>query len=136
MPPKWFRREIRPGDSGPDVVTVKRILGLDYSNSWDESAAMLLRGYFGSEVITAEIAEQIGESAAEAAGLPPEWFERELRADAQGVDVDILRKILGLRPGTYDTECEAAVRRYQGNHGIIPTGLVNESLARLMGEAP
>lgn len=134
MLPLWFKREIHPGDSGPDVRAVKRILGLDYDSEWNADSQTLLRGYYGVDVITAEIAEQIGEAAATAEGLPPLWYTRDLQIGDYGDDVDAVRKILGLKPGIYDTSCFNAVKRFEGNHGINPTGVVTESLALIMGE--
>jgi peptidoglycan hydrolase-like protein with peptidoglycan-binding domain len=135
--PHWFTREIRPGDTGPDVRAVKRILGLDYETIWDSDCVTVLRGYFGSDVITAEIAEKIGETAATAAGIPPEWWaDRDLGPGDYGDDVDAVRKIFKLKPGAYDSHVENAVRRFQSNHEIAPTGRITEDLALLMGEAP
>jgi peptidoglycan hydrolase-like protein with peptidoglycan-binding domain len=133
--PSWYRRPIRPGDTGPDVVALKRIFGLDWETPWDDASVMLLRGYYGTDTVTPEIAAAIGEAAAPAAGLPPLWFERDLHMGDYGNDVDAVRRILGLRPGVYDETLRDAVKRYEGNHGINPTGVVTEKLALIMGEA-
>lgn len=135
MAPTWFKREIRPGDSGPDVRVVKRILGLAYDDVWDAPAQALCRGYYGTDGISAEIAERIGEAAADAEGLPPLWYSRDLSLGDYGDDVDSVRSILRLPPGVYDVKCSDAVKRFEGNHGINPTGLVTEDLAKIMGEA-
>lgn len=135
MIPKWYVREIRAGMAGPDVKTCKRILGLDWETPWDGTAQVLLRGYFGRDYVTADIAEKIGESEAAAEGLPPEWYVRDLEPGMWGPDVDAVRKILDLGHGIYDDHMESAVRRYQSNHQIVPTGTINEELSLLLGEA-
>ncbi len=135
MTPRWYVREIHAGAAGPDVKACKRILGLDWETPWDVEAQVLLRGYFGQDHVTAEIAEKIGESEASAAGLPPEWYARDLVPGMWGPDVDAVRRIMTLGHGIYDDALESAVRRYQSNHQITPTGVVTEDLALLLGEA-
>jgi hypothetical protein len=133
--PSWFKREIRHGDVGPDVVCVKRILGLDWETPWDTSAEVLLRGYYGTGVVTAEVAEKIGERAADAAGLAPEWYYRDLTVGDYGDDVDAVRKLIGLEAGVFCPRMRDAVKRYEGTHGRNPTGIVDLELARMLGEA-
>jgi peptidoglycan hydrolase-like protein with peptidoglycan-binding domain len=88
--------------------------------------------------VNAEVAEALGESAVNAAGVTPEWFVRELQLWFEGEDVRALRGILGVAnvdDDRYDPDIEAAVRRFQSQRGLPVDGLVNAELSILLGEA-
>lgn len=140
--PLWYRREIKLGDSGPDVAVVRRKLGLDPSGSFDESTAERVRGLAkrrsvkSKGEVTEDVARELGESST--AELTPEWFSRTLNLWTEGNDVRTLRGLLGLgtNDDRFDPDCESAVRRFQSQHRLEPSGVVDESLAKLIGEAP
>jgi peptidoglycan hydrolase-like protein with peptidoglycan-binding domain len=141
--PLWYSREINLGDEGPDVRIVRRKLGLDPDQPYDVIAAERIRGMAGKNKVSSAgevneaVAEVLGESAATAAGLAPEWFTRDLQLWFEGDDVLAVRRILGvghLGDNRYDPDVEAAVRRYQSANALVVDGLVNEELARKLGE--
>jgi len=126
--PLWFRRVIREGDSGSDVDTVRRRLGLG-PGDFDQVSAAVVRGVArlhdvpsGGEV-TAEVAAVVGESEANQAGLLPAWFVDH--------NDDALRVRLGV--GGRD-DLVAAVKRWQGNHGFPPTAVLSPVQALMIGE--
>ena len=36
LPPEWFTRVLEPGDSGPDVTTLRQVLGLQAGKLYDD----------------------------------------------------------------------------------------------------
>lgn len=144
MIPLWYTREIHISDTGPDVRVVRRKLGLDPDQPYDVIAAERIRGMAAKRKVNTDgevnqpVAEALGESAANAAGLAPEWYERDLQLWYEGEDVRALRKILGVdnvNDNRYDPDLEAAVRRYQSANDLPVDGLVNEELAKKLGDA-
>ena len=131
--PHWFRREIHPGMTGSDVDAARRLLRLP-SGPWDTEAALRMNGRCkgSGAILTASVAEVLGETVL--AGLTPSWWHRGLSRGMSGPDVLALRARLDLEPGGYDLELEDEVRRWQSAHDITPTGVVDEELARLLGE--
>lgn len=134
MTPQWFTRPLQLGDRGGDVRVVRRKLGLPDGNEMDDATVAHLLGATGQAVVTEEVAELFGESAADAAELTPEWFTRPLRVGDYGSDVDVLRGKLGLPAGIFDWKCDAAVRRVQSAARITPTGVVDAEVARIIGD--
>jgi hypothetical protein len=139
--PLWFRRIIREGDVGADVKVVRRKLGLFPDGPFDraciERIKYMTKSTMDSEVTVVDetVAEKLGESAANKAGLVPEWFERPLELHDVGEDVRALRKVLGVwDDNRYEVDCESAVRRYQSQQGKVPDGKVDEDLARSLGD--
>lgn len=138
MVPAWWKRRLHPGDTGPDASTVMRLLGLP-DGPLDDNAVFRLRGlaqragvYFRG-VVDQEMAEVLGPSVTD--GWTPEWFFRPLRLGDRGDDVARAREILRAGPGDeFDMAVEQAVRRFQSQYQVRPTGTIDESLARLMGE--
>lgn len=137
--PRWYYRHLSVGDSGRDVEAIQRRLGqpVDGKYSLDTAAAVRglqrRRGLDPTGEVDLDTAESIGESAS--AHLSPRWYSRELHRGMHGVDVAMVRQRLGLDGGDrFDVDLVAAVRRHQSALGIIPTGIVNESLALLLGE--
>ena len=138
MIPLWFRRVIREGDVGADVNVVRRKLGMYPEGPFDRAVIERIR-YMAKDstvtVVDEVVAEKLGESAANAAGLLPAWFERPLELHDVGEDVRALRKVLGVwDDNRYEVDCESAVRRYQSQQGKIPDGKVDEDLARALGD--
>jgi hypothetical protein len=84
------RRKIGLPDDGPyDTITAERIRGMAKKNKIES----------GGEV-NADVAEALGESAVNKAGLAPEWFTRDLELWSEGDDVLALRRILRFRTRT------------------------------------
>jgi peptidoglycan hydrolase-like protein with peptidoglycan-binding domain len=143
-PPLWFKRELDIGDTGPDVRIVRRKLGLPDDGPYDRVVAERVRGMAkhrnldSDGEVNAAMAEALGESAVNEAGLTPEWYTRDLQLWFQGEDVAALRGILGVpavADDRYDPDLEAAVRRFQSAHDLPVDGLVTADLAILIGEA-
>lgn len=141
--PRWFKRELYIGDEGPDVRVVRRKLGLPDEGPYDRIVAERIRGMAKHKNIetdgevNADVAEALGESAVNLAGLTPEWYVRDLQLWFEGEDVRALRGILGVpnvEDDRYDPDLEAAVRRFQSANGLPVDGLVTADLAVLLGE--
>jgi murein L,D-transpeptidase YcbB/YkuD len=140
--PAWYRREIRAGDSGPDVAVVRRKLALDPRGEFDDTCERLIRGMAKKRGVQTRgevneaVAAELGESAT--AELAPEWFTRTIQLWFEGEDVRALREALAVPGGRgenrYDPDAEKAVRRYQSEHGLPITGLVDEVTARRIGD--
>jgi peptidoglycan hydrolase-like protein with peptidoglycan-binding domain len=141
--PHWYRRDIEIGDTGPDVDIVLRKLG-EPPGSYTPAAAEKVRGLARKRKITtdgevnAPVAKALGPSAS--ADLTPVWYVdhgRPYDLWDEGEDVRTLRGLLGLSTldDRYDPDVEAAVRRFQTQHQLLPTGRVDQELAKLIGEA-
>ncbi len=88
-----------------------------------------------TEVVDEVVAEKIGESAANEAGLTPEWFSRPIELHDIGEDVRAVRKALGVwDDNRFEVDLESAVRRFQAEKGIEPDGKVSEDLAKMIGD--
>lgn len=142
--PLWFKRELHIGDEGPDVRIVRRKVGLPDDGPYDTITAERIRGMAKQKKVKSDgevnpdVATALGESAANEAGLPPEWFTRDLQLWFEGDDVLALRRILkveNVNDNRYDPDVEAAVRRLQSAQGLPVDGLVNADLAKLIGDA-
>jgi murein L,D-transpeptidase YcbB/YkuD len=141
--PLWFRRTVRYGDTGPDVETIRRKLGLDPRGRYDDMCMELVRGLARKRKIHSDgdvdeaTARELGESST--AGLTPEWYTRELQLWFEGEDVRTARELLGVTgmrgENRYDPDAEAAVRRFQSKHGLRLTGILDEETARFLGDA-
>lgn len=141
--PLWFKRELNIGDEGPDVRVVRRKLGLPDDGPYDRIVAERIRGMAKQKnvkskgEVNADVATALGESAANEAGLTPEWYTRDLQLWFQGEDVRALRRILNVpaaEDDRYDPDIEAAVRRFQSAHDLPVDGLVTADLAILIGD--
>ena len=125
MTPGWFHRDLGVGSSGPDVLVVHRKLGLP-GVVFGETTAATVRGLqhrFGltvSGVVDEATARVLGEPLG--AGLPPDWWGGVVSPDEPGYLMLVER--FGLT--------EAGVRRLQGSHGLVPSGVVDLETARLM----
>lgn len=129
----WFRRDLEAGDSGPDVEVVQRRLGAAVTGLFDAETVSYVRGLQRMKglPVTGEVDERtadvIGEPAR--AGLLPTWFNRSLTRGDSGEDVAALRRYLGLSGSSFDHELELAVRRFQSEHMLHPTGVFDEEAA-------
>lgn len=139
MSPLWFKRELPPGSSGPEVDTLRRMLGLP-PGPLDEDALQRVRGVQRvsglpeTGVVDAATADMIGESAA--GDLAPSWFQRDLQLWSSGEDVRAARRLLGLGglDDRFDPDAEAAVRRIQSGHRIKPSGVLGLEEAKILGD--
>ena len=114
---------------------VRRKMALDPDGPYDIECMSRVLGATGYSTVDSLVAERLGESAAEAAGLIPEWFHRELHLGDEGSDVAATRALLDLPSGdAYGREVDAAVRRLQSSLRMEPDGVVTEELARYLGE--
>lgn len=125
MPPLWFVRIIGPRDHGPDVSIVQRLLGLIPDGKYGFGTQMVVRGFqrgIGlplSGYVDEETAIALGPRATD--GITPEWFSQDIHPGEP--EYSIVLDIFG---------DEAGLRRFQGNHGRPPTGVVDETTARLI----
>lgn len=123
--PLWWSRPLAPGDTGRDVEVVQRKLALRVTGVFDESTAIALRGaqralgVAETGVVDEETAERFGPRAED--GLLPEWWVSPLQPGSEG-----WVRVLGERD-------ESWLRRMQGQHGLTPDGVIDESTARLLG---
>lgn len=139
--PRWFRRELDIGDEGSDVEVVRLKLGLGpgvYDTNTKRMVLALARkkGIPSDGEVNSEVAEQLGSTAAEDAGLTPSWYVQPVdQMFQEGEDIRALRERLGLgsTDNRFDPDAESAVRRFQSAHGLPMTGQVNEDLAKLIG---
>lgn len=144
MIPLWFRRDIHLGDTGADVRVVRRKVGLTDDGPYDRATQMRVIGLSRARKIKTAgevneaVAEELGASESEKAGLLPEWFTREKPIELwdSGDDVLAVRSLLGLptHDNRYEPDTEAAVLRFQSERGLPLTGQVGEPEARLLGE--
>ena len=126
--PAWFTRELADGDEGDDVLIVQRKLGIPMTGVYDQNTQTRVRGFqkkHGLEetgTMTKKTARKVGDKASK--GSAPEWFERDLSEGDTGLDVDALRIAIGQPnlPDYYDNGLADAVRRFQAEVGIKPTG--------------
>lgn len=122
--PLWWSREIEPGAVGRDVDVVQKLLMCFPSGCMDLSTTAAVRGFQVALGLPATgwvdeaTAVALGPLGSEGA-LPSWWKGEPLIPSDQGYE-----EITG---------GEQALRRFQGNHGLPATGVVDESTARLLG---
>jgi hypothetical protein len=120
--PTWFKRPIRPGDTGPDVTVVLRKLGLDPDEPFGDLAVARSRaspGPWGSSPMTAwltrRIASALGEAATPRPACMPEWFS--LRLGDTGTIVARAARLLGQDTDVFTAEMEAPCGASRAHHG-------------------
>jgi peptidoglycan hydrolase-like protein with peptidoglycan-binding domain len=126
--PAWWSRELIDGEAGDDVLIVQRKLGVPMTGVYDHDTQTRVRGFQkknGLEetgTMTKKTAAKVGDKASK--GSAPEWFERDLSEGDTGLDVSALRIAIGQPnlPDYYDNNLADAVRRFQAEVGIKPTG--------------
>lgn len=126
MTPMWWTRDLLIGDAGPDVEAVQRILGLVTTGDYDLTTALAVRGV--QRLAGLETTGAVDNPTAVAIGprstdsLTPQWYQGEpLYPGDQGYDLVVPHGD------------ESWLRRFQGHHGVAPTGVIDETTARLLG---
>jgi len=122
--PLWWSRTICEGDTGGDVRTVQRILGLVPTGTFSADVAMAVRGlqHDCGLAVTGEVdeltARRIGPRTVDS--IMPDWYKGK-----------------PLSPGepAYDLVVAdpAWLRRLQGNHAMTPTGIIDAPTALMLG---
>ena len=131
----WFHRDLAPGDEGPDVTVLQRLLGAPVTGVFDEDLVVRVRGLQMRMGVMAT--GKVDKATAKAAGsrrrkgMKPDWFERTIRLWDEGPDVASARDALGLgaKDDRWDPDAEAACRRKQSDLGHALTGEFDEELA-------
>lgn len=127
MTPLWWSVDLSVGDVGPGVGVVQRKLLLPATGVFDESTAVGVRGFQAAHgvpvtgVVDEVTAGLLGPQAADVL-LPDWWPGVPLLPGEQGWVA-----VLGAGRD------EAWLRRFQGQHGLSPDGVIDESTARLLG---
>ena len=135
MTVSWYRRELDLGATGEDVRIVQRRLGAPVTGIYDEDTMAYVRGLQRLKGLPMSgktdnaTADAVGEKAR--AGMLPEWYSRPLHMWDEGDDVRELRLALGFTNGDnrYDPDLELAVRRFQSEHELTPSGRIDEETA-------
>ena len=121
MTPRWFTRELGPGDTGPDVAVVARKLA-KMEPEYDDDMCARVRGLQAvtglsvTGLVDADTAAVLGERAA--AGQVPPWFGTP---EQDGVLVELLHDADGLR-------------RFQSAHRLPVTGVLDAECATLLAD--
>lgn len=121
MIPRWWTRELGPGDTGPDVAVVARKLGTLGVTYGDDLCARVrgIQGRSGLPVtglVDADTATVLGERAA--AGQVPAWLDTP-EQDA------VLASTVGDGNG---------LRRFQSSHRLPVTGELDPACAILLAD--
>lgn len=122
--PLWWSRDLSAGDRGEDVRAFQRLTGLPLTGLMDEltvQAVRALQGRHPTGVLDADTAALVGDLVA--AELTPAWWSPALLEGEQAWG-----PLLGGRD-------EAWLRRFQSQHGVPPTGVLDEVTARLLAGA-
>lgn len=68
--------------------------------------------------------------------MRPIWYRRPLLGGEQGYDVTVVqRKLQAPATGVFDDDTKQRVRGLQQNHGLPPTGFLDQRVAEILGEA-
>lgn len=124
----WWTRDLYDGLHGRDVAIVQRILGEYVTGDFDPSLTLVVRGFQRGRALTAtgvvdeKTADALGEQLG--FGLLPVWFTGAPIAPGDPAYSHALDLI-----GASD---ENGLRRFQGNHRIPPTGVIDETTARIL----
>lgn len=124
--PSWWHRILYDGDAGPDVAVLQTLLGAPQTGVMDQNTLARLRGFQRAQtrppdgVCDVDTARLIGDVAT--AGLVPAWWPDE---------VD---EVLPIKLRCKVSALEAAIRRFQSQHHIPPTGVVDETTAIILGD--
>ena len=125
--PVWFSHPIAEGDHGSDVAVVQRKMGLLPTGNADAALTLVTRGFqhgvgmYPTGVVDDLTAIEMGEQ--EGFGLLPEWWMGSVAPGEQRYQ-DMLDLI-----GAADVD---GLKRFQGNHQLPPTGVIDETTARLL----
>ena len=125
--PVWYSHPIAEGNHGPDVAVVQRKMGLLPTGRADAAFTLVVRGYqqgvgmYPTGVVDELTAREMGEQ--EGFGLLPSWWTEPISPNGQHYQ-DALDLI-----GATDID---GLKRFQGNHRLPPTGVIDETTARLL----
>lgn len=136
--PGWWRRVLVEGDRGGDVWVARRLLGCPEGRDFDLSVAAAVRGVQlrAGLTVTGEIdaatAAVLGDP--EWASTVPDWWDGPVGAGSGPEPICEVQELLGLPhlTGRWTRGLERAVRRFQGQAGISPSGVVCEDTARAL----
>lgn len=124
--PLWFTAPLVPGDSGRAVDVVRRKLRLS-PGVFDSACSAAVRAFQRGArlpmtgVVDEETAAALGER--EGFGLLPRWWQgREVCEGGEEWDTHV-------RPLVGDSD---GLKRFQGTHHLPPTGIVDETTARIL----
>ena len=126
--PLWFDEPLVPGDSGRAVDVVRRKLGL-VPGVFDAALSAAVRAFQRGArlpmtgVVDEETAAALGER--EGFGLLPPWWEGTEISEVDPLWKEKIEPLIG--PGGAD-----ALRRFQGRVNLLPSGVVDESTARIL----
>lgn len=126
MTPLWWRRTLTVGDRGPAVSVVQRKLGMPTSGLYDQGTAIAVRGLQAdvglptSGDVDELTARWLGPRATD--GVIPDWYNGEPVYPREQRYAVVLQG-----------HSESWLRRFQGNHDIEPTGMIDEQTAILLG---
>ena len=121
--PAWYTRPLDLGVEGDDVKIVQRKIQAQITGTYDEPTAARVRGVqrkMGKKqtgVVDADTAAVLGEKPN--AGQVPDWFG----ADGQDERVREILRLSNIEP------LDSAVRRFQSELGLKPTGVVSKAVA-------
>ena len=125
--PVWYSHPITEGDHGPDVAVVQRKMGLLPTGHADAALTLVVRGYqhgigmYPTGIVDDPTATELGEQ--EGFGLLPLWWMGPVSPGGQRYQ-DVLDLI-----GASDAD---GLKRFQGNHQLPSTGVIDETTARLL----
>ena len=125
--PVWYSHPIAEGDHGPDVAVVQRKMGLLPTGHADVAFTLVIRGYqhavgmYPTGTVDNLTASEMGEQGG--FGLLPDWWTEPLHPGEQHYQhgLDLI--------GAIDSD---GLKRFQGNHQLPPTGVIDETTARLL----
>ena len=134
MIPTWFHRDVDMGMVGRDVDIVHRKTGAPCGDGhcYDETSAMFVRGLqvagglLPTGIVSQVEATILGPSATDF--LVPDWYKEGPLSEGSQVAL-IVGALLG-KPANV----AAALKRFQGSHGIPPSGIVDETTAIMLNE--
>jgi len=126
--PLWFNEPLTVGDSGRAVDVVRRKLGLvpgDYDSTLAAHVRAFQRGarLAMTGVVDEDTAKALGER--EGFGLLPPWWQNAPILPENPLYISKISDLLGR--GGVD-----ALKRFQGGHNLVPTGIIDETTARLL----
>jgi peptidoglycan hydrolase-like protein with peptidoglycan-binding domain len=136
--PGWWGRVLAEGDRGGDVWVARRLLGCQDGRDFDLAVAAAVRGVQLKAGLP--VSGEIDPETAAVLGSPewattiPDWWVGPVTADSSPDVIWEVQKLLGLPrvTGRWTRGLERAVRRFQGQHGIPPSGVVCEETARAL----
>jgi len=127
MSPLWWIRTLRIRDFGTDVVAVQQIVGLPQTGEYDLDLAQtvkglqIMRGLDPTGEVDEATARELGPRANET--LAPAWFHDQDLYPGEP-EYSLVAESLG---------GEDAIRRIQGQYGYVPTGIIDQQTALILG---